>query len=143
MLPGELNPSLPPPSMEKVKELLDDAELKPSVLGMLPHLLSFGMLQRVCLVRTLAYSPRFLLLDETFTGLDPATAEQIGELVANYRAAHGAACVLVTHDFLMAAKCSDDFVVIGTEARFAQLGGQRSEADLRAALFTLCTRQNQ
>jgi ABC-type nitrate/sulfonate/bicarbonate transport system ATPase subunit len=140
MLPGELNPSLPRPSIEQVKKLLDEAELDPHVLEILPYQLSFGMLQRVCLVRTLVYSPRFLLLDETFTGLDPVTTEQIGTLLDRYISKNKAICILVTHDYHIASKLSDNFVVIGPEAKSITMTGERLESELRDVLFTLCSR---
>ena len=59
--------------------------------------LSRGMQQRVTVARALVHSPRILLLDEPFTGLDDAGASTLAETLAAL-AREGAALLLVTHD---------------------------------------------
>src|SRR5438552_690384 len=62
---------------------------------------SRGMRQRVALERALIHSPRLVLLDEPFTGLDDASA---AALVARLRGLRdgGAIVVLATHDLDLA-----------------------------------------
>ncbi|HLG04881.1 MAG TPA: heme ABC exporter ATP-binding protein CcmA, partial [Gemmatimonadales bacterium] len=59
--------------------------------------LSRGMIQRVAIARALLHSPRVLLLDEPFTGLDPRSCDQVRALLAAERDA-GRVLVLVSHD---------------------------------------------
>ncbi len=59
--------------------------------------LSRGMVQRVAIARSLLHQPRLLLLDEPFTGLDPASAGRVASLFAGERDA-GRTLVLVTHE---------------------------------------------
>lgn len=59
--------------------------------------LSRGMQQRVTVARALVHSPRVLLLDEPFTGLDDAGSSTLAETLAEL-AREGAALLLVTHD---------------------------------------------
>jgi len=58
---------------------------------------SRGMRQRVALERALLHSPRLVLLDEPFTGLDQAST---AALVARLRERQAAGCIIViaTHD---------------------------------------------
>jgi heme exporter protein A len=59
--------------------------------------LSRGMQQRVTVARALVHSPRVLLLDEPFTGLDDAGSSTLAGSLAQL-AREGAALLLVTHD---------------------------------------------
>lgn len=59
--------------------------------------LSRGMQQRVTAARALVHSPRVLLLDEPFSGLDDAGASALAGIVGGM-AREGVAVLLVTHD---------------------------------------------
>lgn len=83
--------------------------------------LSGGEAQRVSIARALAVSPRVLLLDEPFAGLDATTRT---DLVADLRAVLDelrAATILVTHDRDEAAALADRTVLL-VEGEMRQLG---------------------
>ncbi|WP_129358755.1 anchored repeat-type ABC transporter ATP-binding subunit [Rothia uropygioeca] len=61
--------------------------------------LSGGQRQRVLLARTLATDPRFLLLDEPFTGVDAPTQDKLSQLYTAL-ARDGLGIVMSTHDVL-------------------------------------------
>jgi heme exporter protein A len=60
--------------------------------------LSRGYQQRVSLARAFLHDPRFLLLDEPFTGLDAASTESLQDVLRRAQA-QGKALMFSTHDF--------------------------------------------
>ncbi len=68
-----------------------------------PGQISGGQQQRVALARALAVRPRFLFLDEPFTGLDLVIKTQLTRDIAALRDRQRLTIVLVTHDPLEAA----------------------------------------
>ena len=63
-----------------------------------PHQLSGGQQQRVALARALAPSPKLVLLDEPFSGLDPDLRGVIRNDTLRILSEQGTAAILVTHD---------------------------------------------
>ena len=63
-----------------------------------PHVLSGGQQQRVALLRALAPTPRVLLLDEPFSGLDVNRRAQIRQDTFQILSQAGIATLMVTHD---------------------------------------------
>jgi heme ABC exporter ATP-binding subunit CcmA len=76
-------------------EALETAGLGPRAAE-LPRRLSRGLLQRAAIARALLHSPSVILLDEPFTALDAAAADQLRTDLGT-RAAGGAGIVMVTH----------------------------------------------
>jgi len=62
-----------------------------------PRELSGGMNQRISIARALSVSPELLLLDEPFTGLDPALKDRVREQVRAMVATTKACVIHVTH----------------------------------------------
>ena len=60
--------------------------------------LSGGQQQRVLLARALCATDAMLLLDEPVTGLDPAAAAELYDVIRDLNARHGVAVVMVSHD---------------------------------------------
>ena len=76
-----------------------------------PTRLSGGMRQRAALVRTLAFRPKLLLLDEPFGALDFQTRSDVAEDVRAIIAEEGVTTLLVTHD-IPEAVCMGDRVIV-------------------------------
>jgi heme exporter protein A len=65
--------------------------------GSMVKTLSRGLQQRVSIARAIVHSPRVLLLDEPYTGLDASGAAALSRMIRELRA-DGAAMLLVTHN---------------------------------------------
>ena len=76
-----------------------------------PRQLSGGMRQKAALVRTLAFSPGLLLLDEPFSALDYQTRLLLANEVWQIIKGGGYTAVLVTHDISEAIAMSDRVLV--------------------------------
>jgi len=102
--------------------------------------LSRGLLQRAAIAKALVHDPTVLLLDEPFTGLDLAAAEQLRALLGELRGGGGGGggggrtLVLATHNV-------DEGVELATDVAFQRRGrfvhfaprGTRSAAEVAAA----------
>ena len=77
-----------------------------------PRQLSGGMRQRAALIRTLAYRPKILLLDEPFSALDQQTRLRVCDDVHGIIKQEQKTAVLVTHDIYEAISLADRIVVL-------------------------------
>ncbi|MGN6505499.1 MAG: ABC transporter ATP-binding protein [Tepidisphaeraceae bacterium] len=85
------------PDREWARHLLREVGLGDR-LDYKPARLSVGQQQRVAVARALANRPRLVLADEPTGALDPATAQQVLELIRRLCREINASLLLVTHD---------------------------------------------
>jgi lipoprotein-releasing system ATP-binding protein len=77
-----------------------------------PSQLSGGMQQRVAIARALALSPRLILADEPTGNLDTHSANDIFELLESVNREQQSACLIVTHDPALAARCKRQIQIV-------------------------------
>ena len=85
--------------------------------------MSGGQQQRVAIARALSRSPRLILADEPTGKLDTHTADDIFALLREFNRQTNCACLIVTHDPRLAARC--DRIVRLVDGRIADDGPAR------------------
>jgi len=108
--------------VERVRELMDLVGLA-GFEDYFPHQLSGGMRQRASLIRTLAYDPQLILMDEPFGALDAQTRMTLQEELIRIWSTKRKTILFVTHDLAEAATLADRIILFskrpGTIRRIA------------------------
>lgn len=110
MLPLELAGSSDAAAL--AREMLERVDLG-ARLHHYPKHLSGGEQQRVALARAFVMQPKLLLADEPTGNLDAATGAGIIELMFKLNAEQGTTLVLVTHDEMLARRCTRQIQLAG------------------------------
>ena len=77
-----------------------------------PHELSGGQRQRVAIAMAMACEPKLLIADEPTTALDVTVAAKILALLAELKARHGMAMILISHDLGVVRRVADSVHVM-------------------------------
>ena len=105
MLPSIIaNGTATPAAEATARELLARVGLKGAEYKR-PGELSGGMQQRVAIARSLSLQPRLILADEPTGNLHTVSADEVFALLREFNQDHGSACLIVTHDPRLAARC--------------------------------------
>lgn len=80
--------------------------------------LSGGQQQRTLLARALCATDSLLILDEPVTGLDPASASELYDLIRRLNRDHGVSIVMVSHDLKGAMKDANKVLVVNKGVSF-------------------------
>ncbi len=87
-----------------------------------PSQLSLGQQRRLSLARAMLAAPDYLILDEPFASLDPATSEQMIALTRATIERLGCGLLLITHDATEAqALCEHCYIMQGQPANLTPL----------------------
>ncbi|UFN48105.1 ATP-binding cassette domain-containing protein [Roseomonas sp. OT10] len=97
---------------DRVAALLDEVGLDGTVMDRLAHRLSGGQLQRLCIARALAPSPRLVVLDEAVSSLDLETQARVMALLRALRQRGGVAYLFITHDLRLLRGFADRCYVL-------------------------------
>ena len=103
-------------------ELLDQVGLSASdFIDRHPDELSGGQQQRVAIARSMATQPQLILMDESFSALDPVLRTQQQDLLLKLHRQSKTTVVFVTHDMQEALRLGDRIAVIN-DGQLQQVG---------------------
>jgi len=99
---------------EKIQSLAESLHITHR-LDALGNVLSGGERRRVEIARALATEPKFILLDEPFTGIDPVTIEEIQEIIFRLRR-QGIGILITDHNVAATLRITDrNYILIDGE----------------------------
>lgn len=97
----------------RTRELLDKVGLPADeYLNRYPKDLSGGEQQRVGILRAIIHEPKYLLMDEPFSALDPISREQLQQLTKTLHHEFKMSTIFVTHDVREALRLGDRIAVL-------------------------------
>jgi peptide/nickel transport system ATP-binding protein len=106
---------------ERLTTLCEEVSLPLSILDRRPCQVSGGEIQRTAIARVLAFSPRYLILDEPTSMLDLSVQAQILALISSKARSAGMGVLLISHDMdVVRAVC--DHVIVMRSGRIMESG---------------------
>lgn len=90
---------------DKIKELAEELHIV-KILDQNAGVLSGGERRRVEIARALATEPKFILLDEPFTGIDPVTIEELQEIIQKLKK-QGIGVLITDHNVSATLRITD------------------------------------
>ncbi|MCW3786455.1 ABC transporter ATP-binding protein [Plebeiibacterium sediminum] len=102
-----------------IREVLVSVGLEHTI-DLMPSELSGGMKRRIALARTLILRPEIIFYDEPTTGLDPITAKEIINLIAEVQKKYNTTSLIITHDLNVAKLISNRVVILVDGKNYAE-----------------------
>ena len=96
----------------RVRRLMLETGLDPATANRSCHEFSGGQKQRLAIARALALEPQLLIFDESLSGLDPETRDEILDLLKSLRSRLGITQLLISHDAEIISTVADSIVVM-------------------------------
>ncbi|MCC7051345.1 MAG: ABC transporter ATP-binding protein [Bacteroidia bacterium] len=102
-------------------ELLERVNMNMSHFYRYPHEFSGGQRQRLCIARSLALNPKFIICDESVSALDVSVQAQVLNLLNELRDEFNFTYIFISHD-LSVVKFMSDRMVVMNKGRIEEMG---------------------
>ncbi|MDC0156556.1 ABC transporter ATP-binding protein [Verrucomicrobia bacterium] len=106
---------------DKVVELLEEVGLSVDHLLRYPHEFSGGQRQRLCVARSLAVEPEFLVCDECVSAMDVSVQAQVLNLLRELQEKRNLTYLFISHDLSVVKFMSDEIAVM-RQGRIEEFG---------------------
>jgi peptide/nickel transport system ATP-binding protein len=97
---------------DRAAALLEEVGLETSHLRRYPHEFSGGQRQRLCIARSLAVDPSFLVCDEPVSSLDVSVQAQVLNLLRDLQEKRGLTYVFISHDLAVVKFMADELAIM-------------------------------
>ncbi len=99
------------PDRKRIMEVLEIVGLQDRAKGKVKTY-SKGMKQRLGIAQAMLHDPELLILDEPSSGLDPAGARDVRDLIVNLNKDHGKTIMLSSHHLLEIQQVANRMIII-------------------------------
>ena len=106
---------------DRAARLLEEVGLLTEHLHRYPHEFSGGQRQRLCIARSLAVEPDFLICDESVSALDVSVQAQVLNLLKDLQERRGLTYVFISHD-LSVVKFMSDMMAVMNAGKIVEFG---------------------
>ncbi len=112
-----------------VYEIAEKVQLDRKLLDRKPNELSGGQQNRVCIARAMGLSPKFIIFDESVSGLDVTVQKKVLDLIFKLREEYHSTYLFITHDIDAALYMAEDIFVMKGGCLIEETHGARSYYD--------------